>query len=392
MQKLLKPFARLLVAGAMLASSGAAFLPPAEEADEFHFVVLGDAQFHDAAKFNRVIDQTRRLRPAFVIQVGDLIEGYNNDLDTIAREWRRFSDQIAPLTPVRFLAVPGNHDVYNGDKQIDPRLEELFEDAWGPLYYAFTYKNALLITLNSDSAEGANQIIGKQLKWLEKTLASSNAEHKFVFMHRPPMLMPNAEQLHALFKQHGVSHVFYGHHHHYHFFEQDGVAYTMTNAAANSAHEHHGVGGFHHLLQVSVRGAEVDVAVIEADAIKPQDAERPQDNYDFFDLTRRLAPAKVPLQEVANHTYTMAIPLFNASRRDVEVLIGCASADHRWQIEPQVIPPLALARGAKQTLTITASFSAARVPESLPVCDLRVPFQTSHGQWLDFEHRVTGVR
>jgi predicted phosphodiesterase len=392
MQKHLRSCPALLTAVALLATCGAAFEPPREEADEFHFVVLGDAQFHDAAKFNRVIDQTRRLRPAFVIQVGDLIEGYNNDLDTIASEWRRFADQVAPLAPVRFLAVPGNHDVYNGNRQIDPRLEKLFEEAWGPLYYAFTYKNALLIILNSDSTEGANQITGKQLDWLQHTLAENNAEHKFVFMHRPPMLMPDAGQLHELFKQHGVSHVFYGHHHHYHFFEQDGIAYTMTNAAANSAHDHHGVGGFHHLLQVSVRGEEVDVAVIEADAIKPQDAVSPQDNYDFFDLTRRLAPAQVPLQATTGNSYTMAIPLFNASRRDIEVLISCSSADQRWQIEPKVIPPLELATGTRQTLTLSASFNAARVPESQPVCELRAPFKTSHGEWLDFEHRVTGVR
>lgn len=371
---------------------GAAVQAPSEEPDEFHFVVLGDAQFHNPAKFNRVIDQARRLRPAFVIQVGDLIEGYNSDLDTIKQEWQRFGAQIAPLAPVAFYAVPGNHDVYNGERQVDRRLEALFEQTWGPLYYAFKYKNALIVTLNSDSADGANQVTGKQLSWLQRTLADSDAEHKFVFMHRPPMLTQNAAQLHDLFKQHDVSHVFYGHHHHYHFFERDGVAYTMTNAAGNSVHDHEAVGGFHHLLQVSVRGAEVDVAVIKADAIKPQDAVEPLDNYDFFELNRRLAPREVALAALEARSYTLSVPLKNTSRRDIQVLASCSSADDRWQFEPRALTPVSLTSQSVGELTLTVSYAADRVPESQPVCMLRVPFQTAHGEWIEYEQTVTATR
>ena len=57
-------------------------VPEAAE-NEFHFVVLGDAQFDDPPAFNRIIDQTVLLDPAFVIQVGDLIEGYQSDLGNI---------------------------------------------------------------------------------------------------------------------------------------------------------------------------------------------------------------------------------------------------------------------------------------------------------------------
>jgi len=384
--------AALLAALVCSACAAAPVSPPPAERDEFHFVVLGDAQFHDAAKFNRLVDQTRRLRPAFVIQVGDLIEGYNSSLEGIAAEWRRFADQIAPLAPVPFYAVPGNHDVFNGEKEVDPRLEQMFVDTWGPLYYTFTYKNSLFVILNSDSSDAVNEITGAQLTWLEKTLKRSRAEHKFVFMHRPPMLMPSAQALHELFKANGVGRVFYGHHHHYHFFERDGVAYTMTNAAANSAHDHHGVGGFHHLLQVSVRGAEVDVAVIEADAIKPEDAVQPEDNYDFFDLTRRLAPKEVPLKANGDNRFNMDFTLFNSARRDIQVFISCTSADERWRLEPTVIAPISLSAGAKQTLALSASYEADRVPESDPVCQLRVPFQTAKGAWLDFEHQLRGVR
>ena len=98
------------------------------------------------------------------------------------------------------------------------------------------------------------------------------------------------------------------------------------------------------------------------------------------------------LEATAANTFNFTIPLFNASRRDIDVLVACSSEDHRWRITPKVLPPMALASGEKQQLALAAAFDADRVPESDPVCDLRVPFQTGHGQWLDFEHRVTGKR
>ena len=365
---------------------------PEAEADEFHFVVLGDSQFHDPAKFNRLIDQTRQLRPAFVIQVGDLIEGYQDDLDVIKQEWQRFSDQIAPLGPIPFLPLPGNHDVFNAGKRVDTRLEQLYEQTWGPLYYSFEYKNALFVALNSDSSEAENDIVGEQMKWLKRTLRNSEAAHKFVFMHKPPQLTQSGDDLHELFKSNGVSHVFYGHHHHYHFFERDGIAYTMTNAAANSAHDHDAVGSFHHLLQVSVRADEVDVAVIKADAILQQNVVYPDDNYDMFALTRRLAPAEVQLTETGPNTYDFVFELNNLSRRDIQAMVSCTSADQRWLLAPKVIQPIELAGKSRHELRLQASYTEQRVPESVPTCTVQVPFQSHHGEWIEYRTQVRGLR
>ena len=56
-----------------------AVVGPIPAGDEFTFVVLGDSQFHDPATYNRMIDDVRHLSPAFVVQVGDMIEGYLDD-------------------------------------------------------------------------------------------------------------------------------------------------------------------------------------------------------------------------------------------------------------------------------------------------------------------------
>ncbi len=362
---------------------------PPEEADEFHFVVIGDAQFNSPETFNRIVDQTRRLRPAFVIQVGDLIEGYQNDLAQINSEWDRFARQIEPLAPIHYMAVPGNHDLYNANKRPDKKLEALFEARWGPLYFTFVYKNARFIGLNSDSTEGRNRIDGKQLAWLTQTLADNTAEHTFVFMHRPPLLMPNSDKLHKLFLKHGVSHVFYGHHHHYHHLNKDGIHYSMTNASGDSAHDLAIVGGFKQLLQVAVRGHEVDVAVIEADAVKPQDYVHPADNYDLFELKRNLVPKRLKLSPAADDQhFNLNIPIRNTSRRSVTFYIHCESADHRWLFDPPATEPVTIAAQDRKRLNLTAYFQTGRTPESMPVCQIRLPLQTRKGVWFNLDLQI----
>ena len=117
---------------------------------EFHFVVLGDSQFHDAAGFNRIVDEVTRLQPAFVVQVGDMIEGYLPDTPSLHAEWKRFRNQIAPLGSIPFVAVPGNHDVYDATKLPSPTATAIYREYWGDLFFTFTYENARFIVLNSD--------------------------------------------------------------------------------------------------------------------------------------------------------------------------------------------------------------------------------------------------
>ncbi len=364
--------------------------PPSIVEDEFHFIVLGDAQFDNPTTFNRTIDQVKRLHPAFVIQVGDLIEGYSSDVDMIAEEWQRFQRQIAPLADIPFYAIAGNHDVYGSNKAPDARLEALFEAQWGPLYFSFTYRNALVIGLNSDSRDAPERISDEQIQWMQRILSESDATHRFVFLHRPPMLMSNSTRLHEAFRQGGVDEVIYGHHHHYHHFERDGVRYTMTNASGQMAHEVKAVGGFEHLLHVSIRGADRSIAAIEIDAIHPQDMVAPRDNYDLFSLGRSLVDGVATLVPTTEpHRFSFNLDLNNSTRRSIATFISCASEDERWVLSPAQIPTVELQPGTQASVRIDASFSEDRTPESLPTCTVKVPFQTFRGEWLDFTETVT---
>lgn len=369
--------------------AGQAPRPPDPAGTEFHFIVLGDSQFDDPSTFNRTIDQVRLLRPAFVIQVGYLINGYLDDVAAVRREWQRFRRQIEPLGPVPFYAVPGNHDLFNAQREVDPRLQRLFEEEWGALYYRFQYGNAAFIVLNSDSSQAPNGIDGEQLRWLVQTLERERTAHRFVFMHRPPRFMASGEALHELFVDHEVDYVVYGHHHHYHHEVRDGVRYVMTNNSGSTTVRHEELGGFNHLLQFSVRDDEVSMASIEVDAVRPAEFVEPRDNYEYFALSRQLSSEAVRTNPAGEHRYDIELPLANPTSRAVNVHVSCASADDRWWFEPRALPVVRLAPESSQTLELRAGYEASRFPESKPVCRIEVPYQASSGRWLRLEETVS---
>lgn len=383
---------------ALLACAAAAVLadeppPPRPQpaAHEFHFVVLGDSQFDDPAAFNRLVDGVRHLNPAFVVQVGDMIDGYA-DLDEVARQWERFRGQIGGLGAIPFVPVPGNHDLYGPDRRADPALEALYRRQWGPTYHAFDYRNARIIVLNSDAPGEERRIGPGQIDWLAAQLEASSAEHVFVFLHRPPATLENADALHALLRAHPVRYVFYGHQHHYHYLERDGVRYVMTNAAADNVVPYPEVGGYDHFLLVSVRDGDANLAVIHADAVEPADSADADANQALFTLWRTLAPPEVALLPAGDHAWTFHLPLRNGTERTLIAYVACRSEDERWTFEPAAVPAQALAPGAEHNVTVTASHHPERPPESAPVCDVQVPVQTRFGVWLPFTRTVTGTR
>ena len=362
--------------------------PPTPK-DEFHFVVLGDSQFDDPATFNRTIDQVRMLRPAFVIQVGDLIDGYKNDLAEVKAEWARFRNQIAPLGPIPYFAVAGNHDLYNGEDDVDPKLEELFKVEWGDLHYYFRYKNAVFIVLNSDSSQLENGIDDEQLAWLRKVFQRNRARHTFVLMHKPLRFMVNGSEMHQLFVENGVDYVMVGHLHHYQYEQRDGVHYVMTNASGDVAYESAALGGLDHLLHVAVRDDEVSVAAIDVDTVRGIDAVAPTDYYDYLTLAKALTPYEIDARDSDNGRYAFDLALNNPIERSLEAYIFCNSEDNRWVFAPALSEPVRLGPKAMATVAMTAWFESGRVSESAPECHIEVPFRTAAGNWIRFEQTVS---
>ncbi|MDH5345356.1 MAG: metallophosphoesterase [Gammaproteobacteria bacterium] len=88
------------------------------------------------------IAQLNLLRPEFVINVGDLVEG-GDDIAVVERQWDAF-DERANRARAPVFYVAGNHD----------RTGELMQGVWdrriGPGYYHFRYRDTLFLVLDTE--------------------------------------------------------------------------------------------------------------------------------------------------------------------------------------------------------------------------------------------------
>ena len=112
---------------------------------EFQFVVIGDRTggANQEHTFKLAIDQLNLLQPEFVINVGDMIEGYSDDKAELNAEWDEVDAMLSELD-MPFFRVPGNHDIANKVAQ------EVWRERHGATYYHFAYNDTLFVVLDSE--------------------------------------------------------------------------------------------------------------------------------------------------------------------------------------------------------------------------------------------------
>lgn len=115
-----------------------------DAAEDFHFVIVGDRT--GGARpgvFESAVGKVNLLEPAFVLSVGDLIEGRTEDQAQLDKEWDEF-ERFAAGFEAPFFYVAGNHDMSNAV------MAETWRARFGPSYYRFVYKDVLFLVLNSE--------------------------------------------------------------------------------------------------------------------------------------------------------------------------------------------------------------------------------------------------
>jgi serine/threonine-protein phosphatase CPPED1 len=203
--------------------------------EPFFFIQLSDPQLgmftdnrdfsQDAANFEFSVAAVNRLRPAFVVITGDLVNK-PGDAAQIA-EYRRIVGKIDRSIPVYNIA--GNHDVEN-----EPTPESLatYTKIFGPDRYTFRHRGLIGIVLNSSVIHSPNKTpdqLAEQERWLRAELIKAKAEnprHIVVFQHHPWFIktadeadqyfnIPTARRVAymALFREFGVRYLFCGHYH-----------------------------------------------------------------------------------------------------------------------------------------------------------------------------------
>src|ERR1043165_780036 len=110
---------------------------------EFHFAIVGDRTgLHRPGVFEKGIRKLNLLTPEFVMNVGDLIEGYTKDEAEIDQQWDEIESNTAKLE-APFFYVPGNHDLSN------PVQAKKWRERFGPSYYHFVYRDVLFLCINT---------------------------------------------------------------------------------------------------------------------------------------------------------------------------------------------------------------------------------------------------
>ena len=243
------------------------------KSENFQFVVVTDRTGGNRpGVFEQGVAKVNLLQPEFVMSVGDLIQGYTEDLPELNRQWDEFDSFVNQLE-MPFFYVPGNHDITNNT------MEELWAKRYGKTYYHFVYQDVLFLCLNSEEPVPAVDgnaaeyhtsdfyLSRKQREYAINTLeANPDVRWTFVFWHKPVWLYENSDnqqlkesipasgwpEIENLLKQRKHT-VFAGHIHRYvHQQRNDADYITLATTGGGSALRGPIFGQFDHVLWVTM--------------------------------------------------------------------------------------------------------------------------------------------
>lgn len=246
--------------------------------ETFHFVVVSDRTGgHRPRIFSQAVEQINLLQPAFVVSVGDLIEGYSKDSAKVAAEWKEFQTYTSKLQ-MPFFYVPGNHDLTN------PMQKDIWKDRFGRSYYHFLYKDVLFLCVNSDDPnvdKEDGRISKEQIEYFEKVLKdNSKVRWIFVCLHKPMWTHANLATNGWLDIEKALNGrnytVFAGHIHRYQKFVRQGMNYyQLATTGGGSRLRGLRYGEFDHVAWVTCKKDESPIiANVMLDGIYPENLKK----------------------------------------------------------------------------------------------------------------------
>jgi D-aminopeptidase len=228
----------------------AASIPLAAQSQPWFFIQMSDPQFgmystnqgfeQETVNFEFAIASANRLKPAFVVVTGDLVNKAG-DAAQIA-EYKRIAAKLDRSIPL--YSVPGNHDEGN-----EPTAESLaaYREKFGPGYYTFRSHDMAGFVLDGNLLKAPQHVpdeARKQEKWLRQELERAKREgvrQLVVFLHQPLFLeepqepeqyfnlpLDTRRRYLELFHEYGVEHVYAGHYHR-NAYGRDGSLEVVTS-------------------------------------------------------------------------------------------------------------------------------------------------------------------
>lgn len=255
------------------------------ENDSFTFLVFGDRTTGTPEGLPILADavcDANRLKPDFVMNIGDMVQGYNTTEQWLD-QMREYKAIMAKLN-CPWYPTPGNHDIYGGKFASElpkGQHEQDYEKHFGPLWYAFEYKNNWFVVLFTDEGNPetgektfkkpeCQKMSDAQFEWLRTILKkAAGADGVYVFQHHPRWLGGNYgddwNKVHAAFVEAGnVKAVFAGHIHVMTFNEKDGIRYiTLATTGGKLDRNDPQAGMMHHINHVSVhKGSTPKITIL----------------------------------------------------------------------------------------------------------------------------------
>jgi hypothetical protein len=192
------------------------------------FGVIGDMGTGQTAQYDvsqRMVQFHQKFPFTFVIMLGDNIYGGKNPGDM----QKKFETPYKPLLDdgVQFYAALGNHDDKN-------EIFYKFFNMNGKRYYSFKKGNAEFFVIDSSYFDP------KQVEWLDKELANSEANWKICYFHHPlyssGTFHGSSTELRSVLEpvllKYGVQVVFAGHEHIYERIKPQKGIYYFTEGAS----------------------------------------------------------------------------------------------------------------------------------------------------------------
>lgn len=261
--------------------------------DQFQFAIVTDRTGgRRPGIFFKGVKKINLLQPEFVMTVGDLIDGYTEDVPELDRQWDEFEGFIDSLE-MPFFYAPGNHDITNAV------MDSVYRARFGPTFYHFVYKDVLFLSLNSEDqfrGSGRGTISDEQYEYIKKALEENeDVRWTMLFMHQPlwlqddPKRWPDVEKLLA-----GREHtVFVGHVHHYvRYMRNNGRYYTLATTGGGSRLRGPALGEFDHITWVTMTEEGPIMANLALDGIYSDDLVT-EAGYDFISRLSGSYPLRI---------------------------------------------------------------------------------------------------
>ena len=353
-----------------------------EDRNSFDFVIFGD---HKGGPIESIevlkdgVSMANILDPDFVMTVGDLVGGYNEESQWVP-QMEEFKAAMKELK-MPWYPVVGNHDVYNSTYSEDGNIE-LYKKYFGPLYYSFDYKWAHFIVLFSDESMSyqnpakTQNFSEAQMDWLRMDLASTSAKQLFIFMHHPRWTGYydgcNWPKVHEMLVKDGrPTTVVAGHIHYYRYDGQkDNVTYyAMATTGGHRTDQLIPEASLHHINLVRVRPERVAMTCLPVGCIRAGDfvyGSETDEMWAVLDHKRVRVEGNVQVGIKGGLKSELAVTLENPTSQKLSYTVGtlipegwtCTMDTKSFSLEP------------KQTRTLKLQINSAAVDSKEPSLQL----------------------